>query len=170
MADSSIFSSNKQRLPSANVRGCPFSVNEWKNTLLSDTRAISARVDTVEKQLATLTTVHTDAAIGAQMVSVQKSVEDVSLRMNKLEQVIIQDPAKALEMPLLRNQLETVKSGYQSDMLAVRQEIAQVYDLTKWFLGLMFTMALGIIGLAVTNFVKAGAKERGEPPATDQNS
>lgn len=69
------------------------------------------------------------------------------------------DPAKSLEMPLLRNELEHVKKGCQSDLVNLKEEVGRIYDLTKWFVGLMFTMALGIIGLAVTNFVKAGTKQ-----------
>lgn len=41
----------------------------------------------------------------------------------------------------------------------MKEGVARVYDLTKWFVGLMFTMALGLIGLAVTNFLKAGKSD-----------
>ena len=120
---------------------------------------ISERVSAIEKQLSTLSKITPETAAAAQLASVQKSFDDFSTRVNKLEQVILQDPAKALEMPLLRNQMESVKTGYQSDLFSIRQEIAQVYDLNKWFVALMFTMALGIIGLAITNFIKTGKKE-----------
>ncbi len=80
------------------------------------------------------------------------ALEDVAARLSKIETVILNDPAKSLEMPLLGNELEHTKKGYQSDLVALKEEVGRIYDLTKWFIGLMFTMALGVIGLAVTNF------------------
>jgi len=112
----------------------------------------------IDSQLAKIAKFSPDAAAAAHMASVEKSVGDLDFRMDRLEQVILQDPAKALEIPLLRNQMESLKESEQSDLVSVHQEIAQVYDLNKWFIGLMFTMALGIIGLAITNFIKVGKK------------
>ncbi len=54
---------------------------------------------------------------------------------------------------------DNLKVSYQSEMLELRQEVSRVYDLNKWFIGLMFTMAIGIIGYDVTNFMKTGKSE-----------
>lgn len=42
----------------------------------------------------------------------------------------------------------------KGDLVGTRREIERVYDLSKWFIGLMATMAVGILGLAVGNLVK----------------
>jgi len=99
----------------------------------------------------------TDSKLASQLERTEGGIKDVAGRLGKLEAVILNDPGKSLEMPLLRNELDHIKKGYQSDLLTLKEEIGRIYDLTKWFIGLMFTMALGVIGLAVTNFVKAGA-------------
>jgi hypothetical protein len=75
-------------------------------------------------------------------------------RLGKLEKAILDDPEKALSIPILRNDIAATKTAYGSEMNALRGEIARIYDLNKWFVGLMFSMALGIIGLAITNVFK----------------
>ena len=32
-----------------------------------------------------------------------------------------------------------------SDLLTLKEELTRIYDLTKWFIGRMFTMAMGLI-------------------------
>ena len=54
---------------------------------------------------------------------------------------------------------DNLKVSYQSEMLELPQEVSRVYDLNKRFIGLMFTMAIGIIGYDVTNFMKTGKSE-----------
>jgi hypothetical protein len=120
---------------------------------------IQENIDLSTKMLLTnIAPVPPESVLATRLAATDKSIADVNDRLSKLEKVILEDPPKALEMPLLRNQLDALSHSYQSDIIAVRQEIAQVYDLNKWFIGLMFTMALGIIGLAVTNFIKVGKK------------
>lgn len=119
---------------------------------------IKKDLGSVRKDIAMITAVPKDFKIAFQVDQTAARVAALDVRLSKIESVILNDPAKSLEMPLLRNELEYVKKGYQSDLVSLRDEIARIYDLTKWFIGLMFTMALGIIGLAVTNFVKAGTK------------
>jgi hypothetical protein len=126
------------------------------STQMSETKVL---VERLQVEVRNLTTVPEGTQVAAQLQRLDKTVDSVADRLQKLEVVILSDPAKALEMPLLRNELDSTKKGYQSELLALREEVARIYDLTKWFIGLMFTMALGLIGLAVTNFLKAGKKE-----------
>jgi hypothetical protein len=63
-------------------------------------------------------------------------------------------PEKALSVPLLRQDLENMKISYHSDGVEYTRQIDRVYDQNKWFIGLMFSMALGLIGLAISNFLQ----------------
>jgi hypothetical protein len=51
-----------------------------------------------------------------------------------------------------------VKTNYQRDIESYNKQIDRIYDLNKWFIGLMFTMAIGLIGLAISNFMQAQKK------------
>jgi hypothetical protein len=50
------------------------------------------------------------------------------------------------------------------DIDAVRGEVGRLFGLTQWFIGLMFTIALGVLGLALNNLRRpAIAKEEKKP-------
>jgi hypothetical protein len=82
------------------------------------------------------------------------SVQQLRADVDGLDAAILADPAKALAVPMLRRDLDSLAQRNRDDLLAARDEIGRVYDLTKWFIGLMFTMAVGLIGLAVTTFMQ----------------
>ena len=49
---------------------------------------------------------------------------------------------KGRERALLRQELEGVKINYQRDIESYNRQIDRIYDRNKWFIGLMFSMAL----------------------------
>jgi hypothetical protein len=65
-------------------------------------------------------------------------------RQQKLEQVILSDPVKALETPLLKRDIEAVRSANTQAVEDLRRSIEQTYDLSKWLLG---ALALGVLSL-----------------------
>ena len=134
-------------------------IDQSKKDSKTEVVALRDQVKAVESQLSKMATIPSDSAVAVKLLNLEQSLSNVTSRLGKLEQVILQDPPKALEMPLFRNQLDSMKTGYQSEILSVKQEIAQVYDLSKWFIGLMCTMAMGIVGLAITNFLKSSKKD-----------
>jgi len=85
-------------------------------------------------------------------------LQSVDKRLSVIEQAVLDNPARALQLTLLSQEMDNLKARYQSDLESTRQEIARVYDLNKWFIGLMFTMAIGLLSLAVSNFVKTPEK------------
>lgn len=87
-------------------------------------------------------------------IKVEKSLKDVTSRLSSLEGVLLDNPSKAIQTILIQKDLENVKSTNQAELLSLRQEIERVYDLNKWLIGLLFTMAVGILSLAISNLFK----------------
>src|ERR1017187_2477680 len=90
--------------------------------------------------------------------------------MDALEAAIMVDPVKAVSLPLMRKDLDSLQDKTRSDIEAVRSELARLYSLIQWFIGLMFTIALGVFSLAIGNIVKGEKKsdsgrEKPEPPS-----
>lgn len=75
-------------------------------------------------------------------------------RLNNVERVILSDPAKALDVVLIRRDLESVKEVNSANLAAIEQDVDRIYDLSKWIIGLMFTMSLGVFSLAAANVFK----------------
>jgi hypothetical protein len=85
----------------------------------------------------------------------------LSKRLKTLEDAMIDTPSKVLSVPLLRQEVDNIKVNSQKDSEVQAKQIDRVYEQNKWFIGLMFTMAIGLIGLAVSNFItprKIGSK------------
>jgi hypothetical protein len=76
-------------------------------------------------------------------------------KLGNIEQTIMDDPTKALQLPLLRRDLEAVKENTIQANATVKQSVDQIYDLNKWLLG---SMAVGVILLALSHFFR----KRGE--------
>jgi hypothetical protein len=85
---------------------------------------------------------------------IQGSLNKLNRRLETIETVILDSPAKALEITFLRQEIENTQKKSEQDLTSIREEIGRMYDLNKWFLALMFSMAISLVGLAVNNFLK----------------
>jgi hypothetical protein len=83
--------------------------------------------------------------------------EQLSGRMGTLEGALANTPEKALALPMLKQQVDNLQDRTHSDLEGVRGEIVRLFTLTQWFIGLMFTIALGVFGLALSN-IRRGDK------------
>ena len=89
----------------------------------------------------------------------QQTLADIVKRLSSLEDVILDNPSKAVQTILLRKDLDNLKNSNQADVLMIKQEIERVYDLSKWLAGLLFFLAFGILSLAVANVFKGRKTE-----------
>lgn len=89
------------------------------------------------------------------MAKLSSQLEAVRKSQDALNEAILENPSKALSVPMIRRDLDTLDKNYREGIQRVREEVERMYDLNKWFIGLMFTMALGVLGLAIGNFIQA---------------
>jgi chromosome segregation ATPase len=87
--------------------------------------------------------------------------DELARRMGTLENVLANTPEKALALPMMKQQVDNLQDRTHSDLDGVRGEIGRLFTLTQWFIGLMFTIALGVFGLALSNI------RRGDRPKAD---
>ncbi len=79
-------------------------------------------------------------------------------RLAALEAAILATPEKALAVPMLKQQVDGIQDRTHGDVESIRGEISRLFTLTQWFIGLMFTIALGVFGLALNN-LRRGERE-----------
>ncbi|MDX6496972.1 MAG: hypothetical protein QOG23_232 [Blastocatellia bacterium] len=96
------------------------------------------------------------SGLAIQLKRIETAVTDLQARHAKLEQVIIDNPAKAVEVPLLRKDLDNLKDAQQQNAASLKQSVDQVYDVNKWLLGVM---AVSIVTLAVSNLLRGKEKK-----------
>jgi hypothetical protein len=86
---------------------------------------------------------------GTRLNGIEDSIIQLQDSMSSIEEVILDDPTKALEMTLLKK-----------DMDNVDQEVDRLDNWNKWIFGLMFTLVLAVLSLAASNFFQ-GPRGRG---------
>lgn len=87
----------------------------------------------------------------AEASKIRHKLNIVSNRLSSLESALTVDPSKALAVPILRKDLDNAEKGLRSELEQTRAEIDRIYDQNKWFIGLMFTIALSVLGMAVSS-------------------
>ena len=71
---------------------------------------------------------------------------DLSALHNSLDTInnaIGTNPEKAMSIPLMRKDIEDLKTANQRDLDSLRGEMARSYDLNKWLIGLILAAVLG---------------------------
>lgn len=83
---------------------------------------------------------------------IKHHVSSLSAKLTALENALTVDPSKALAVPILRKDLDNAEKNLKAELLQTRAEIDRMYDQNKWFIGLMFTIALSVLGMAASSF------------------
>ena len=117
------------------------------------------RISKLESDIGALANIPTHAKVAVQLKSIQTSLDSTSAEVAALDKAIMQSPAKALEVPLLRRDMDNMKESDQANFASMKDDLNRVYSLGEWFIGLMATMAIGMLSLAITNFLSKPKKE-----------
>jgi hypothetical protein len=140
------------------------------STLGTQVAPLNAQVLSLEQSVSALGQISPNMAVSAELIALQTDLAAIATRLNALEQAILDNPAKAIALPLLNQDVLNIREKQQTDVQTIRSDIAQIYDLGKWFIGLMFTMALGILGLAISNFLpkRQPRRDNAEPAQVEE--
>ncbi len=74
-------------------------------------------------------------------------------QIENLNKVILDNPDKAVSLPLLSMKIDNQKEQSLNDLKATKDEIARVYDMNKWIIGLVFGLIVSIVILNVSNLI-----------------
>ncbi|MEM8822445.1 MAG: hypothetical protein AAGF30_02445 [Pseudomonadota bacterium] len=97
----------------------------------------------------------TEVAVRFQQI--EGTLNQISQKLRIIETIevaVTDNPERAMSIPILRRDIDVLRTDVTEDLGIVRAEIDRIYDLGKWFIGLIATMAIGVLGLAVGNLIK----------------
>jgi hypothetical protein len=128
----------------------------------ADVVTLTQQMTQLQSQVDTLSKPKPGSRINAQLDRMNKTVGQLHKQLASLNSVIVESPTKALELPLLRRDLDSVKAQNQASFTALQQDLDREYDLMKWILG---TFVVGIGGMLITVLSSAlkGPKANGNP-------
>jgi uncharacterized protein involved in exopolysaccharide biosynthesis len=94
------------------------------------------------------------SALAARLDAAEGNLGDLESRVSRIEDAISNDPARALEVPLLRRDLDNLAGTVDSKLGSMQDSIDRIYDLSKWFLG---ALTVSILSLFLGTFLKGKA-------------
>jgi chromosome segregation ATPase len=92
--------------------------------------------------------------ISAQLTSMEGSIHDLQARFTKIEGLILQDPSKALEIPLMRKDLEAIKESNQLSIAGLRQDLERAYAL---LVGTLVALGIAVFAPLLSNIFQRKA-------------
>jgi hypothetical protein len=114
-------------------------------------QTVISQIRELQRHIASISNIPTEDALYLELRKLNVSFSDLNSREAKIESVILENPSRALEMPLLRRDLDNVRESQQASLVSVKESVDRIYDLNKWLLG---AMAVSIVTLAAGNLLK----------------
>lgn len=112
---------------------------------------LKAQLETLRQQVDTLRPTATGTPpTDVEVRGLSQAITELDKRQKRLEDAIARDPAPALELPLLRRDMDNLKEAQAQSLESMRQSINQILDLNKWLLG---GGALSVLALAVSTLL-----------------
>lgn len=143
--------------PSSEIGTSKFQVETLEKQLTATQQAmdrslaLQEELQSIKADIRNISKLSSNEKLAFQMSQVQRDIQQITQRQQKLENAILTSPSKALEIPLLQRDIENIKSLQKENIIAIKEGIDRVYDLNKWLLG---AMAVSVVTLAVSNFLK----------------
>lgn len=113
---------------------------------------ISKSLDQMNQKLDLISEVPESHGWKIQASDLTNQTQEIKASLQALENALTVNPEKALAVPILRKDLDNLEKSLRSELQQTRNEINRMYDLNKWFIGLMFTMAVSVLGIAISSF------------------
>lgn len=129
-----------------------YSIELDKERLIKEISRLESELLTVTSSLDAISKVPDEHGWKSEASKLAISIGKLSARLEALENAITEDPAKALAVPILRKDLDNTEESLKAELLQTKSEIDRMYDQNKWFIGLMFTIALSVLGMAASSF------------------
>jgi len=118
---------------------------------LADIASMKKELSEIKKSVSTISSLPKGSEWKIETSKISTQVNKISMRLDALESALTVDPSKALAIPILRKDLDTTEKALRAELTQTRSEIDRIYDQNKWFMGLMFTIALSVLGMAVNS-------------------
>lgn len=128
-------------------------------SLESDYAKIRQSTSQFAAQLRALSSVPDESKLMSAIEELREKTKSLAEKYDAIEKAIGDSPLKAISLPLMQKDVASVNQRITEMAIANQQQIDRLYDQNKWFLGLMVTIAIGVIGLAVGNLYRGNKKE-----------
>ncbi len=114
----------------------------------SQLASVNGRLENVETVLSDIGKQPDESSLGLEISQVKVAVDNAKEKLDNLEKVILEDPNKAVSIPLLQKDMENMKSLSDSQIQSLQQSVNQLYAL---LIGVVVVIGVGFLGIAASN-------------------
>lgn len=114
--------------------------------LKSQLAMVSTDLDNLKKEAQAPLPSADKSQVAVRLGRLEGALTDLQNRQTKLEEIVLNNPARVLELQSLRRNLDELKEDQQQQQLATGHGMERIYILTKWLFGVM---AVSIAILAI---------------------
>jgi hypothetical protein len=114
-------------------------------------------VDQLKGQINSISQPNNQSATNIRLSKIDTDLTNVISKTTTLEQIIMQDPAKALEIPLLKKDMESSNKDLESNISSLKGDIERIYQL---FFAFVIAMAISVLALAIGNLFQGKEKSK----------
>ncbi len=118
-------------------------------------KTLGGDIKRIEAQIQAILKLPAEAQTTAELKRLADEVTAISGKYDILSTAISDNPARAVSVPLLRKEIEHMQQRQRDGLLASQQQIDRVYEQNYWFIGLMVTLSVGLIGIAAGNLYRS---------------
>lgn len=109
----------------------------------------------VQKLLDQMSSLPTGSRASLEISKLRSDSAQLQAQITALNAAILDSPEKAVSLPLLRKDIENLKTSRETELANIHNEVSRLYDLNKWVIGLMFAFFVSLLGLAVANLFQS---------------
>ncbi|MEZ9392158.1 type I restriction enzyme HsdR N-terminal domain-containing protein [Vibrio splendidus] len=147
-----LFFSESKTLNQTELTNKVLTLEEHSSKQQIELESISLSLANVNSGIKSLSSIPENHGWKVEATELSVGLNSIQLRLKALEDALTVNPAKALSVPILRKDLDNTEKSLRAELLQTRAEIDRMYDQNKWFIGLMFTIALSVLGMAASSF------------------
>ena len=94
-------------------------------------------------------------------------IETLQTRIVGVQEAISADPLKAVSLPLIRKDVESLQERHRADVALLREDAGRVYTFAQWAIGIMITGLIGMVGLGLNLFRQSKPEPKQDDPAKE---
>ncbi|EMY71206.1 hypothetical protein [Leptospira vanthielii] len=116
------------------------------NDLNSSFEKIRTKIDLIESSQIQNNRKNENAKLIYKIETVKQKVNNLEVSLKKIEDAITTDPSKSLAIPILRKDMDYMEKLMMNELNRTNAEFGRFFDILKWLIGSIFTLAITILG------------------------
>ena len=100
--------------------------------------------------------------IAAALKELREDLEKLDESMSVIRDAIAEDPAKLVELSLVRSQLQSLRERQDERYTSLSREIDKMATYNTTIIGFMITFLVALLGFGIFNYVREGSRARRE--------